>query len=424
MEKTTALRLYGKDDLRLDTFDLPELADNEILADVQSNSICMSTYKLIKQGNEHKRAPKDIAENPVIVGHEMGGTILKVGAALEGRFSAGQKYSVQPALNLPGREFEAPGYSFRYFGGHATKVIIPHEVTDVDCLLGYEGEGYFPASLAEPVSCVIGGFNCQYHFDHGSYEHKMGIVEGGRVALLGGTGPMGLGAIDFALHGSRKPSLVVATGLNQSRLNRAARLFTPEAAKREGIALHYLNMGSESSVANLLDISDGKGYDDVFVFAPVPALVEQASAILGHNGCLNFFAGPSDTSFKAAINFYDVHYNFHHLAANSGGNLADMKEALEYMGSGKLNPAVMLTHIGGLNAAAETIANLPHIGGAKKMIYTHLDFPLTALDAFEAKGESDPLFAKLAEITANNNGLWSLEAEAYLIENGPRLAGA
>ncbi len=71
--KTTALRLYGKSDLRLETFELPEIKDDEVLASVITNSICMSDYKAVIQGADHKRVTKDIAEKPVIIGHEQCG---------------------------------------------------------------------------------------------------------------------------------------------------------------------------------------------------------------------------------------------------------------------------------------------------------------------------------------------------------------
>ena len=93
-----------------------------------------------------------------------------------------------------------------------------------------------------------------------------------------------------------------------------------------------------------------------------------------------------------------------------------MKEAIEMMTSGRLNPATMLTHIGGLNAVVDTTLNLPNIKGGKKLIYTQIELPLTAIADFEKLGESDPLFAKLAEITARHNGLWSPEAEKYLLQ--------
>jgi hypothetical protein len=102
----------------------------------------------------------------------------------------------------------------------------------------------------------------------------------------------------------------------------------------------------------------------------------------------------------------------------SGGNTDDMIESLRLMEKGMINPTAMVTHIGGLNAAAETTLNLPKIPGGKKLIYTNIDLELTALDDFENKGKSDPLFAELGRIIARTNGLWSAEAERYLLENG------
>ena len=78
--KTTAVRLYGKRDLRLETFELPEIGEGDILARVISDSVCMSTYKAAIQGADHKRVPNDVATNPVMVGHELCGEILEVGA--------------------------------------------------------------------------------------------------------------------------------------------------------------------------------------------------------------------------------------------------------------------------------------------------------------------------------------------------------
>lgn len=41
--KTTALRLYGKRDLRLENFDLPPMQEDEILAKVVTDSLCLSS---------------------------------------------------------------------------------------------------------------------------------------------------------------------------------------------------------------------------------------------------------------------------------------------------------------------------------------------------------------------------------------------
>ena len=169
-------------------------------------------------------------------------------------------------------------------------------------------------------------------------------------------------------------------------------------------------------VKGLKDLTGGEGYNDVFVFAPVTPVVEQGDAILAFDGCLNFFAGPSNPEFKATLNFYNVHYAFTHIVGTSGGNTEDMKEALEVMGKG-LDPAGLVTHIGGLNAVIDTTLNLPNIPGGKKLIYNHIEMPLTAIADFAEKGKTNPLFTELDAICKKHNGLWSVEAETYLLEN-------
>ncbi len=415
--KTKAIRLHGKDDLRLDTFELPPIKEDEILAKVVSDSICMSSYKAAKQGADHKRVPDDVAENPVIIGHEFAGEILQVGEKWKDQFTPGSKFSIQPALNYKG-SLNAPGYSYRYIGGDATYVVIPHEVMEMGCLLEYDGEGFFPASLSEPYSCVAGTFHAHYHTTYGSYVHRMGIVEGGNMAMLASAGPMGLAAIDYIIHCDRRPALLVITDISDERLARAEKLLSVAEAKKQGVRLIYMNTGQvEDPVSELKALTDGKGYDDVVVFAPVKQVVEQGDAILGFDGCLNFFAGPSDPNFKAEFNFYNAHYHFTHIVGTSGGNTDDMKESLKMMSEGKINPAILVTHIGGLDSVPETTKNLPSIPGGKKLIYTHLRMPLMAIDDLGSHAGENSLYGELENICQRNGGLWSVEAENYLLEN-------
>lgn len=238
------------------------------------------------------------------------------------------------------------------------------------------------------------------------------------MAILAGVGPMGLGAIDYALHCDRRPGLLVVTDIDASRLSRAACLFTPEHAASLGIKLMYVNTSETNDpVKQLRDISEGTGYDDVFVFAPVKPVVEQADAILGFDGCLNFFAGPTNPQFKAEFNFYNVHYAFTHIVGTSGGNTDDMRESLKMMGEGKINPAVMITHVGGLDAVVDTTLRLPDIPGGKKLIYTNISMPLISLYKLKEAGEKDPFYAGLHRIVEKNDYIWSLEAEKYLLAN-------
>lgn len=416
---TKALRLHGRNDLRLEEFDLPPIRDDEVLARVVTDSICMSTYKMVLQGEDHKRVPKGIASRPIMAGHEFCGEILEVGSKWKATYKPQGKFTIQTALNRKDNPYAAPGFSYPFIGGTATYVVVPNEVMELGCLLPYDGDTYFHGSLSEPMSCIAGAFHASFHAGAQSYSHSMGIVEGGRMAMLGGTGPMGLGAIDYALHCDRRPGLLVVADIDESRLNRAASIYTATKAAKAGVELVYVHTAQDSAPDSLLTLTRGKGYDDVMVFAPVASVVTLADGILARDGCLNFFAGPVDSAFSAAMNFYNVHYSGTHVVGTTGGTIADMTESLRLMASRAIDPSSMITHVGGLDCAAATTMNLPRIPGGKKLIYTHKRMELTAIADFRAKGTSNHLYAALAEITDMNNGLWCWEAERYLLANAP-----
>jgi len=268
--KTTAVRMYGKEDLRLETFELPPIAQDEILAEVISDSLCLSTWKAAQQGPAHKRVPDDVATNPVIVGHEFCGIIREVGEKWQDQFQPGQKFAIQPALNYQGTLW-SPGYSFPYIGGDATYVVIPSQVMEMGCLLPYEGDAFFYGSLSEPMSCIVGTYHAMYHTQAGSYVHQMEIRQGGKMALLAAAGPMGLGAIDYAIHADIRPALLVVTDIDADRLARAEKLYPVEEAAANGVQLVYANTAAvDDPVAYLLSLTDGTGYDDVMVCTGAP----------------------------------------------------------------------------------------------------------------------------------------------------------
>ena len=125
--RTHAVRLYGKNDLRLASFELPDITDDEILVTVIVDSMCMSSLKLVNQGENHKKTPPDLKNNPIIIGHECCGEIIKVGKKWQHKFKPGQKYVVQANLQLADSPY-CVGYSYPYTGGCATYMIINHDV--------------------------------------------------------------------------------------------------------------------------------------------------------------------------------------------------------------------------------------------------------------------------------------------------------
>ncbi len=426
--KTKAALLYGEKDIRVSEIILPPISPDELLVKVISNSLCMSTLKCATLGSKHKRVPDTIATNPVIVGHEFSSFVLEVGENLKDRYQVNDKILLQPALGLSNGY--SPGYSFEFFGGDAEYCIIPKIAIDNGCAMHYEGDFFADASLAEPTSCVLGAMHASYHSKEFVYKHDMGIKAGGKLALLASTGAMGLMAIDLAIHGEMKsnyggsvprPSLIVVTDINQERLDRAASLLTVEDAKKKGITLIYFNSSGANATEELLELSGGTGYDDVFTFVPFAPVLEQADQILGYDGCHNSFAGPVDKNCSALLNYYHIHYSSHHVVGTSGGSPEDMQQCVDLAVNGELSPCFMVTHICGLEAVPEGIlTDLASGKNGKMLCYTHTDLPMVAIADFKKLGESSDkyqdLYKKLGDICGNNRDIWNLEAEKVLLE--------
>lgn len=414
---TKALRLHGKNDIRLSNIELPEITEEEVLIRVISDSVCASTYKAIKQGPDHKRVPSDVADNPVIIGHELCGEIVEVGAALTESWKVGQRIVLQPALKLPSGY--DPGYSYPYIGGNTQYAVVPKIVLERGCLLPYEGDAFFKGSLAEALACVIRGYKGFYHTDYTNYKRTDGAKKGGRLAILGGAGPMGIGAVELGI-GYAGVSQIVVTDLDQNRLDFAKRMSSPERAAQKGVDLRYINTADISDPAKfLIELSEG-GFDDVFVMVPVPALFTMAEKICREDGCINFFAGPAMHELQGSLNLYRVHYDGIHVVGTAGSIPEDMMDVIRLIEENAINPGALVSHILGLNAAKDALFAMEKPNGAKKVCYNGLDLPVIAISELKEMGSDNELYRNLAQVVEDNGGMWCKEAEEFLLANAPR----
>ena len=415
---TKAIRLHGAMDMRYAEFELPPVGADEVMIKVVTDSLCASTYKAVKQGSNHKRVPNDIEENPIIIGHELCGEIVEVGENLTNTWKVGQRIVIQPALKLDSGY--DPGYSYKYVGGSATYCVVPSIVMERGCLIPYEGDNFFGGSLVESLGCVLRGYKGFYHTDYSNYVRTDGAKKGGRLAILGGAGPMGIGAVALA-YGYAGVAEVVVTDLSQERLDYAAAKCSVEEAAKHGCKLTYVNTSEMADPVSYLKEISGGGFDDVFVMVPVPALFTMAEEICREDGCVNFFAGPAVHNMQGPINLYRIHYDGIHVVGTAGSIPEDTVDTIHLIEQDKLNVGALVSHILGLHAVPEAILDMEVPNGAKKVCYTGIDIPLIAVDDLENKGKDNELYRELALIVKRNGGLWCTEAEKYLLENGPKL---
>ena len=166
--KVKGVRLYGVKDIRLEGFEIPEIAEDEILLKIECNGIAVSTLKEITLAQRHLRVPKNIKKNPVLIGHEFSGTIAKVGTRWKEDYQEGKQFVLVPEIP---HQIESPGYSYPYFGGAATYCIIPADVIEKGCLLQYEADSFYELAQAQALYSIVGSFHSNYHSKEGTHDH-------------------------------------------------------------------------------------------------------------------------------------------------------------------------------------------------------------------------------------------------------------
>lgn len=167
----------------------------------------------------------------------------------------------------------------------------------------------------------------------------------------------------------------------------------------------------------LLAVTNEKGYDDVFVYAPPKNVAELGNRIMAMDGCMNIYASTADKKYRAGMNVYGSHYLKTKLIGTSGGLRSDMEEAIDIILNHRINVADNITHIGGMDALVDTTLYLKKMPGEKKIIYNQIQMPLTAIEDFRKLGEKNPVFTELADACDRYGGFWNKEAETILLEN-------
>jgi L-iditol 2-dehydrogenase len=357
----------GFEHLRVESVPTPRPGPRQMLARVDSAGICTSLFKLVEQGPAHAFLYGwDPARWPLILGDEGSVTIVEVGNELQGTYSPGRRFVVQPAVDhAPVNHRErylngaaavhkvAVGYTLQ---GHlAEYILVTEEVLDAGCLIPVRclELPYAHAAMAEPISCVVSSQDHHVHLSQATGLSPRSVLKGlkpGGVTVVIGAGAMGRMHVDLAF-GYRPRSIVVAD-LSAGRLDLVRTAFGGRAAQL-GIAL--LACHAPEVMEAVANLSEGRGADDVIVAVGSHSAIETAQQLVARGGVINLFGGLKHSEALVPVDTSAIHYKEINLTGSSGGSAWDLAHTLELMSAGQVDPGQHIARIGDLNHAVELL---------------------------------------------------------------------
>jgi L-iditol 2-dehydrogenase len=315
----SAAILYGVEDLKIETVDIPEIAEDEVLVRVKVALTCGTDLKVWKRGY-HAR----MIQPPAMFGHELAGIIEETGARVNGGVRKGMR--VFPANSAPcnvcfyckkGQPNLCEDLLFNN-GAYAEYIRIPGRIVRQNMLEIPDGVSYADAAMTEPLACVLRGI------------HETGI-KAGDTAVVIGCGAIGLKFIRML---AQRQVRVIAIGKGKSQM---------EIAKRLGAVAAFDVAEIENPVEAVRQLSEGgRGADAVIEAVGRAQTWEWALQIVRKGGTVNLFGGcPSGTEVKidpAALHYAEITIKstFHHTPQF-------IREALDTIARGEIRASDFVT---------------------------------------------------------------------------------
>lgn len=290
----TAAVLYGKEDVQIESVDVPQIGRGDVLVRVRAALTCGTDVKVFRRGY-HAR----MIVPPALFGHELGGDIVAMGKDVRG-FKVGQR--VVAANSAPcgecfycqrNQENLCEDLLFNN-GAYAEYIRIPERIVRKNMYEVPDHVSYQDAALVEPLACVLRGLE------------ESGVRPGDTVAVIG-LGPIGMMFVRLAKAVCN--ARVIAIGRRPQQLVRASKMGADETV---------LNCDGADVVGPVHEMTGGRGADVVIEAVGMPEVWQLAIKLLRRGGVVNFFGGcPDGTLLSLDTNL--LHYSeltckasFHH----------------------------------------------------------------------------------------------------------------
>ncbi len=334
---------YGPRDVRLEESEVPEIADKEILVKIHACGVCGTDVKTVMRGHP-------LIKPPTVLGHEIAGEIVKMGKDVM-EHKIGERVVVAPYVPdgtcyycLHGRYTMCSGLYDQTPtpGGFAEFVKVPDNIVKKGTLEIPGTVSYEEASLTEPLSCCL----------HGIEECHVGV--GDSIAIVG-DGPIGLMHLQLAkVKGATK---TILSGQLNERLKLAEELGADVT----------VNETEEKPVEKVMEETDNRGADAVIVAVGSVAAAEEGLKMVRKGGIINFFGGfPGQSELKLDPNL--IHYSEVTITGTFGFSHITFANALQLIGTRKVNVDKLITHKFRLNQVLTAIDVLAERKGLKAVV--------------------------------------------------------
>lgn len=340
-QRMTAAVLYGKEQLRIESVDVPELGPGDLLVRVRAALTCGTDVKVYRRGY-HAR----MIRPPALFGHELAGDVVAVGPAVE-KFRPGQR--IVAANSAPcgecyycarGQENLCDDLLFNN-GAYAEYIRIPDRIAAKNTLEIPPHVSYQDAALVEPLACVMRGLE------------ETGLRPGDTIAIIG-LGPIGMMFVRLAkaLYRAR----VIAIGRRTSQLERATGM---------GADAVVLNDDGADVVTPVKKLTDGRGADVVIEAVGLPEVWQLAVKLLRRGGVVNFFGGCAEGT-EVPVDTNMIHYSELTLRASFHHTPALVRKALDAVSRGYITAKDFVNRVEPLANLIEVMQHLMSHNGHMK----------------------------------------------------------
>lgn len=338
----TAAILYGREDLKIETVDIPRLSEDEVLVRVEVALTCGTDLKVWKQGS-HPR----MIHPPALFGHELAGVVEDQGRAVNGGVHRGMR--VVPSNSAPcnvclycrkGQPNLCEDLLFNN-GAYAEFIRIPGRIVRENMLEIPAAVSFVDAAMAEPLACVLRGI------------HETGIQPGDTVVVIG-CGPIGLKFIRVL---SGRDVRVIALAKRKSQIR---------AAERLGAVAAFNVTEIDNPIAWVRELTEGgRGADSVVEAVGSATTWQWAIQMVRKGGTVNLFGGcPRGTQVNfdpAALHYSEITLKstFHHTPRF-------IREALETIARGEIRATDFITGEVPLAELPNVFEHMKHRNGELK----------------------------------------------------------